>query len=243
MQIELDDEEKWKSNIPKIAFVYSKNINSSESFDYSPFGKYIFKSSLGDFKKGLLMTSDISKWYRLLGLFRSLITYHKDYEILYDKISYEKLPDFCKTLISESVNEISRQCNLDMINSQKISLLTPFKISWDDAISSIRKIESIRGSFLEYSLEEALFILHIKTYKPNFLISFFSSQVEEDMLYYAKCLIAAIYCVLKNEGKIPLEFKLDLSINDNKLCFIKNADILIEQYLDEVEKIKNKLRD
>lgn len=242
MKIELEDENNWKSNIPKTAFVFSKNKNSSESLDYSPFGAYSFGNVLTYYKRGILLNSDISKWYTALGIFRSLITVHKDYELLYDKIKYENLPNFCKNLLSSSISELINKCNLDIKDAQNISLLTPFTIYWDDAISSMKQIESNRGFSNEYSLEEALFILHIKTYKPNFLICFFRGQeIEDDMIFYAKCLIIAIYCVLKNENKIPLEFKLDLTSNDNKLCFIKNADILIDAYVDEIQKMKKKL--
>ena len=238
MKIELENEEDNSIyNIPKSGLIFAKIRNSSESLDYSPVGNYSFSNSLTDFKKAISLDSDISHWYNALGIFRSLIIDYKDYNILYDKISYENLPYFCKNLLISSIKEIIDKSKLDITNAQKISLLTVFKLSWDDAISSLKEIESNGGNSHEYTFEESLFILHLKTYKPNFLIRYFKSQeIEDDMIFYAKCLTAAISCVLKKEGKIPLELKLDLSIKDNKMFFIKNADILIDTYLDNLKK-------
>ena len=174
-----------------------------------------------------LLSNELSVWYYIFCCCRSHVIIEKNYWALSNKISYERLPDNCKKLLSENITELRRKCDTKV--AQKLSLLTAINVWWKDALSSIKEIVGKQALSHKHTLTEALFILHLK---PSSILSVFRQNNEgEDVLFYANCLTGALACVLKHEGKIPSDFEFEiLPTDDAKGYFLRNVKKLMQAY-------------
>ena len=222
---------------PYIEFWKRNNI----SISYTEYMKMI------DFN---LASKKLFKWYYILNLCRSFYVLDKNYYTLFDEISYERLPDNCKKLLSENITELREKC--DVSGAQKLSLLTAINVSWEDVLSVMKEIALVGALSHKYTLTEALFILHLKPSQSCTSTSIWSNwsklfqkdneYKEEDVLFYAECLTGALARVLKYEKKIPDNFEFDLlQTNDLSWRFIKNAKKLMQAYKDYFIREQNRM--
>jgi hypothetical protein len=126
--------------------------------------------------------------------------------------------------------------------AKKLALLTAFELPWGSFTDLLEEITSKEGGFShEYTLESALFILHMCRRASNFseaLRALFKEncqQKEERKLLYASCLAGAMANILKKEGKIQEDFFFDLQLSsEEKLQFvINNVKKLLNAYFGE----------
>lgn len=168
-------------------------------------------------------------WYLTLDICKCFVIIHKNYGTAFDNVSYESLPDNCKKLLASNIDILANKC--DLVSAQKLSLLTAINAQLDDALCAMKKIASRGALSHEYTLTEALFILHLNPTHPNvFRRVFYNDEYEKDMMFYAKCITGAIACILRFEKKIPDDFNFDIIPGDNvKQCFIRNVSKLINE--------------
>ena len=188
-----------------------------------------------------LLSNELSVWYYIFCCCRSHVIIEKNYWALSNKISYERLPDNCKKLLNGNIKELRRKCDIKV--AKKLSLLTAINTSWEDTLSSINEIVEEKALFHDYTLTEALFIIHLKPSQSCTSTSIWSNwsklfqkdneYKEEDVLFYAECLTGALSRVLKHDGKIPSDFEFEiLPTDDAKGYFLRNVKKLMQAYKD-----------
>jgi hypothetical protein len=208
------------------------------------FNKYITTTDLNSIPEQLPMC------YSITGTCRHYIIIHKDYRSLFNEVSYESLPDNCKKLLLEKINQIKSKC--DVSSAKKLSILTAINTSWENALSSMKEIVKEQALSHEYTLTEALFILHLKPSQSCTSNSAWSNRIKlflksseyknEDVLFYAECITGAIACVFRHNKKIPANFEFDLIYtNDLSYRFIKNVKKLMQAYKDIFIKEEKKM--
>ncbi len=240
-----NDPIKQNVNIHESVWLYCMNQNTktfwgNKSLDCSMFRFQREYDALLNFPKQIeiikekninyVNNDNIPIWYLTLDLCKRFVITHKNYGTAFDNVSYESLPDNCKKLLSSNIEILANKC--DLVSAQKLSLLTAINAQWDDALCAMKKIASRGALSHEYTLTEALFILHLNPTHPNvFRRVFYNDEYEKDMMFYAKCITGAIACILKFEKEIPEDFKFDIIQGDDvKQCFIRNVSKLINEY-------------
>jgi hypothetical protein len=181
-----------------------------------------------------LQSNDLPTWYYILCHCRTHVIIGKNYWSLFDEISYESLPDKCKKLLSRNINELKKKCDISV--AEKLSLLTAINPSCEEALSSMREINKNGSLSYNYTLTEAIFILHLNPSQSytNYIMSFFRRNNYEDknVLFYARCVMGALACVLKHDGIIPVDFEFDLlQTGDEKSYFLKSVKRLMQAYM------------
>ena len=129
---------------------------------------------------------------------------------------------------------MKKKCDIPI--AEKLSLLTAINPSYEEALSSMREINKDGSLSYNYTLTEAIFILHLNPSQSctNYIMSFFRKNNYEDknVLFYARCLIGALACVLKHDGKIPADFEFDLLQTGNeKSYFLTSVKRLMQTYM------------
>jgi hypothetical protein len=153
-------------------------------------------------------------------------------------------------LLLEKINQIKSKC--DVSSAKKLSILTAINTSWENALSSMKEIVKEQALSHEYTLTEALFILHLKPSQSCTSNSVWSNWIKlflksseyknEDVLFYAECITGAIACVFRHNKKIPANFEFDIIYtNDLSYRFIKNVKKLMQAYKDIFIKEEKKM--
>ena len=182
------------------------------------------------------ISEDLPRLYYIIGKCQQMFIVHKKYLDYFNSILYKDLPNTCIKLLSENINLLIKEKNCSLEEAQKWSLLTAIVVSWKDAYSALKAIVERGPLSHKYKLTEAIFILHLR---PTFSITGFFGNIfqtdkyeNEDMIFYAKCLIGALACVYKHEKYIPSDFKFEILISDSlKSSFMRNVQKLLETKL------------
>jgi hypothetical protein len=138
----------------------------------------------------------------------------------------------CREALKSSVNDIQKYRVLPDL-AEKLSLLIVFEVPWRLAVTALRELCKEGAFSHEYTLEEALFVVHMcprRSRVDTFLDFWQKSKYEDDIVFYMKCLAGAMARVLKEEGKVrDFSFDIDISFT-NKQLVVHNVKKLLAAY-------------
>lgn len=213
--------EVWKDN--GLSAAYNIGVNR---YDFKKLVEGISSSWTSSGKSFLRL-------YSLIGFSRSITVLHLKKGRFFNMISCDKISPELQKALAPYVISLQDRYSVTLREAQKFSLITAFEVSWNDAVSLMNHI-CPEGAFShEYSVEEALFIIHMKAKSPSvFEKSFWSStKYNDEQLLYAKCLVGALAKVLKIEGTISGDFGFSIGTNhDPKTLLFENAIRFLSAY-------------
>jgi hypothetical protein len=151
-----------------------------------------------------------------------------------DGISPEtELNTLCWKILKEEVEDLQRIYNAESVVAKKLSLLSVFKLPWKSSVNLLGRLCKDGGFSHEYSLEEALFVLHMcpqRSFSDTFCC-IFTGKNDDGIVLYASCLAGAMAKVLKEEGKMgDFSFDINTSISTRKKLVIHNVKKLLTEY-------------
>lgn len=189
---------------------------------------------------------DISRFLSILGCCKVNIVLSENQESLFKTINldffdktFKQFPQQVQKQLNKDIKEHKKYLNgredQKVVIAKKLVLLGVVSVSWKDMMSMLTTIgEKAEGGTVltkQYSLEQALLILHMK---PKIPLMWGKPGLSEQLVY-AQYIAGAMATVLKKRGMLKPDFKLEYT-GTGTLGDITQRAIrpLLEGYLDKV---------
>ena len=184
----------------------------------------IGKVGRGEFKGG----EDLELLLDVIGFCRVFVILSGDIELLWPRLHPFSLCDEVVSQLKRRVYYDGDVSYAELESAYRYSLLLPSHMSWEKCIMFANLVCREGGFSHEYSLEEAIFIIHMNPLDVSpFEGSFWDvHKYRRDRLLLFRCFLGGLARVLQEEGRFPADFHFSISLGGDEERLIVDNGVL-----------------